>query len=101
MQMPKDETWEKLNVFDLVSRRTRVSYRDIRQSMDELKHVLAALSEEGMATDEDVRLLEALQKHSDLQHYTLPTDPDRRQACVDVSNYIDAVTQAADNERAS
>ena len=84
-----DKVLENLNVLDVVSRRTRVSYRDIRQSLEELQLVLQTLIDNDYHTDEDEMLLEALKKHPDVQGYTLPTEEDRRWACVQASNFVD------------
>lgn len=85
-----DQAIEHANVLDVVSRRTRVSYRDIRQSTEELQSVLQALVDSDMHTDEDSMLLDALRRHPDVQNYTLPTETERRNACVVVSNFVDA-----------
>ena len=88
--MTIDQAVEYANVLDVVSRRTRVSYRDIRQSTEELQSVLQALVDNDMHTDEDALLLDALRRHPDVQNYTLPTETDRRNACVVISNFVDA-----------
>jgi hypothetical protein len=84
-----DNALDHVNILDVVSRRTRVSYRDLRQSLEELQTVLHALQAANRSSFEDDALLKALEDHSNVQEYTLPTEEARREACVVVSNFVD------------
>lgn len=89
-----DKVLDNMHLLDVVSRRTRVSYRDIRQAMEELQLVLQALVNSDYAQLEDAQLLQALEAHPDVQYYSLPTEEDRRWACVQASNFVDSYARS-------
>lgn len=74
----------KLNILDVVSKRTRVSYRNLSDAIQELKIVCEALP-----TDDNLDLLDMLNEHPSFVDYTVPVDQERRDACDEASRQVD------------